>query len=79
MEVTIQKRMLVAQGFVARNSQVHILAARGKKFSQIKDPAMAEALALRETCRFAAENQFQKVILEGDAKTIIDFIKNAEA
>lgn len=58
-------------GVIMRKSMKSFVAARKVSYG-IRDPLILEAIAAREGLLFAKELGLQKVILEGDAKLVVD-------
>ncbi|CAL1377707.1 unnamed protein product [Linum trigynum] len=67
-----------AGGMVILNLARDILMAKGVQFPGIDDPAVVELLVLREAMLWCLEHGFAVVRLEGDAKVIIDKIRQAD-
>ncbi|CAL1376390.1 unnamed protein product [Linum trigynum] len=68
-----------AGGFVIFNSAREVLFVQGIQFPGVQDPTVVELLALREALLGCLGHGVEDVRFEGDAKTVIDKINQADS
>ncbi|XP_059451110.1 uncharacterized protein LOC132181902 [Corylus avellana] len=63
-------------GIVVRDSEGRVRAARSNTRRGLLDPTVAEAVAAYQAVLFCNELGYTHIILEGDAKNIVDVVKD---
>ena len=73
----IVENKTVACGVVARNREGQVLAGKGKWF-KVEGAKIAKAMAIKQGALLVVEQGYQKVIIESDAKVVVERINGKE-
>lgn len=63
-------------GLIARNHEGHLLLAKTRCFSEIMNPALAEAIAVKEALSWAKEWSGKTITIESDCLVVIQMIRS---
>ena len=74
---TVDDASAMGLGVVIRDSRGHFVAARTRKVLGEADAMRVEAMAIREGLSLAKDLEIRAVILEGDAKIILENFENS--
>ena len=66
-----------AYGVVARNREGKVLAGKGQ-WLDVDEAEIAEAITIKQRVKLAVEQRYQKVIIESDAKVVVERINGRE-
>lgn len=64
-------------GFIARNHDGHLILAKTRRFSEVMNPTLVEAMAVEETLSWAKEMEWQAVVIEFDCLVVMQLIRSA--
>ena len=68
---------MAAYGVVARNREGRVLAGKSQ-WLEMDEAEIAEAMAIKQGVKLEVEQRYQKVIIESDAKVVVERINGRE-